>query len=166
MRWQGANRAEDLLFGGWQFSGILQYSEGAPLGAINGSCNVPFTGGCYANYGNTNSVRINGAYGSGNPRTTPYLNVNAFQNAAPFTFGNTPRTLAYGLRNPWSLNESLSLGKDFHAVERVSVRLQADAFNVFNRTVFGGISTNIVTSSNFGYVGSQANQPRQLQFEA
>jgi hypothetical protein len=161
----GTSRAKDLLIGGWQLSGINQYTSGTPLGAIGGACNVPYTSGCYANYGTSNQARINGSYGSGNPRTTPYLNVGAFQNAAPFTFGNTPRTMAYGLRNPWNRNESVSLGKDFHASDRMTVRLQADAFNVFNRTVFGGISTNI-TSSNFGYVGNQTNQPRQMQFEA
>ncbi len=159
------NRIADAIIGGWQLSGIQQYSAGTPLGTISGSCNVPYTGGCYANYGTSKQARINGSIGSGDPRTTPYLNVDAFQNTAPFTFGNTPRTMAYGPRTPWSLNESFSLGKDFHATERATVRFQADAFNAFNRTAFGGISTNI-TSSNFGYVGGQVNQPRQLQREA
>jgi hypothetical protein len=160
----GTNRAADLLVGGWQISGIFQYSAGTPLGAVTGTCNVPYTGGCFADYGPSQKARINGAYGSGDPRTTPYLNVNAFQNAAPFTFGNTPRTMVYGLRNPWMLNESVSLAKDFHITDQTIFRFQADAFNVFNRTVFGGISTNI-SSSNFGFVGGQTNEPRKLQLE-
>ena len=161
----GDSRWQDLLIGGWQTSGLNHYTSGTPLGTINASCNVPFTGGCYANYGVTDQARINGSYGKGSPRTTPYLNVNAFSNPAPFTFGNTPRTLAYGLRNPWSLDEDVSVGKNFHAGDRFTLRLQGDAFNVLNRTVFGGIGTNI-TSSNFGYISSQANSPRQLQLEA
>lgn len=160
----GNGRIADLLIGGWQISGISQYSSGKPLGIIGGSCNVPYTGGCYADYGSSGVARINGSYGSGNPRTTPYINVKAFKNPAPFTFGNTPRTMAYGLRNPLSLNEDVSVGKDFHASDRLTVRFQADAFNVLNRTVFGGIGTNI-NSSNFGFVSSQANSPRKLQME-
>lgn len=159
-----SSRLADTFVGGWQISGINQYITGAPLGIIAASCNVPYTGGCYADYGTTNLARINGSYGNGNPRTTPYINVNAFANPASFTFGNTPRTLAYSLRNPWSLNEDVSVGKNFHATERYIFRFQADAFNVFNRTVFGGIGTNI-TSSSFGYVTDQANSPRQLQME-
>ena len=96
---------------------------------------------------------------------TKYINVNAFQNPAPFTFGNTPRTAPYGLHNPWFLNEDLSLQKVFALPKAMQLSLQADAFNLFNRTDFGGISTNI-TASNFGQVTGQANGPRNLQFEA
>jgi hypothetical protein len=103
---------------------ISQYSCGTPLDIIGAACNVPYTGGCYADYGSTGVARINGSYGSGNPRTAPYVNVKAFQNPAPFTFGNTPPTMAYGLRNPLSLNEDVSVGKDFHASDRVTVRFQ------------------------------------------
>lgn len=160
----GDSRAADLLIGGWSISGIVQYASGTPLGSIGAACNVPYTGGCYADYGASTQAKINGNYGSGNPRTTPYINVNAFKNPASYTFGNTPRTMAYNLRHPWNLNEDVSVGKDFHATDRFTVRFQADAFNVFNRVVFGGIGTNI-TSTNFGFVSGQANSPRKLQME-
>ncbi len=170
--WGGNSTLMDTLVGGWQLSGLNQYSTGAPLGSIGASCNVPYTGGCYADYNPafTGSPRINGSYGSGNPKgvggsPTTYLNINAFQNPAPFTFGNTSATYSSGLRNPWSLNESVSLSKRFNLVEGTSLKLQADAFNLANRTVFGGINTNI-TSSSFGTVSGQANSPRNLQFEA
>ncbi len=156
------------LVGGWQISGLHQYSSGTPLGAIGAVCNVPYTGGCYANFNPafTGPVRINGKYGSGDPKSgTPYLNVNAFENPAPFTFGNTPPSLVDGLRNPWSLDEDVSVAKRFPIFESVSLKLQADAFNVFNRTIFGGINTN-QTSASFGSVSGQANSPRKLQFEA
>jgi hypothetical protein len=163
----GGSTFANAIIGGWNISGIVQYSAGIPLGPIVGACLVPYTStpGCYANYGTSPVARINGAYGSGgSPSTTPYLNVNAFADAPSFTFGNTPRTLAYNLRYPWNLDEDMTVGKDIHITERLAVRLQADAFNVFNRTVFGGITTNI-DSSSFGTVTSQANSPRKLQFE-
>jgi hypothetical protein len=165
-------RTMNAMFGGWQLSGIDQYNSGTPLGPIRAACDVPYTGGCYADYNPkfSGSPRINGAYGSGNPKgtggvPTSYININAFQNPAPFTFGNTPRTAPFGLHNPWYLNEDLSFQKMFALPKAMQLSLQADAFNLFNRTDFGGISTNI-TSTNFGQVTGQANGPRNLQFEA
>jgi hypothetical protein len=164
------NSALNAIVGGWQISGNDSYSSGTPIGPIGGACNVPYTGGCYASY-NPNfsgSVRINGPWGSHNPKAgTPYLNVNAFTNATAYTFGNTPRTAPYGLFYPWYLNETLAVSKVFDIVPKrgINLKLQADAFNLFNRTIFGDIGTNIA-SSNFGQVGGQINQPRQLQFEA
>ena len=160
----------DEVLGGWQLSAIQQYNDGTPLGTIGGACNPPYTGGCYADYNPsfTGPVRINGSYGSGVSKTDTskvFINKAAFQDAAPFTFGTTPRTMAYGLRNPWQPNESITVGKDFDLPKKTILHLQADAFNLFNRTVFGGITTNI-DSAAFGTVSGQANSPRNLQFEA
>lgn len=161
----GKSGIVNAVAGGWSISGITQYGSGVPLGPIVGACLVPYAAGCYADYGSARVARINGAFGSGGkPTTTPYLDRNAFADAASFTFGNTPRTMAFGLRNPWNLNEDVTAGKDFKFTDRWVFRFQADAFNVFNRTVFGGIQTNI-DSSSFGTVTSQANAPRKLQFE-
>ncbi|ADW70530.1 TonB-dependent receptor [Granulicella tundricola] len=155
----------NAILGGWSISGIVQYQSGTPLGPILASCLVPYTGGCYADYGKGLTARINGAYGSGgSPSTTAYINRSAFADPASFTFGNTPRTLAFGLRNPWSLDEDVTVGRDLRITDRWKVRVQADAFNVFNRTVFGGIQTNI-DSTNFGAVTLQSNSPRKLQLE-
>lgn len=162
------NSGLNTLIGGWQISGINSYSAGTAIGPIGGSCNTPYTNGCYASY-NPNfsgSARINGSYGSGSPKLgTSYINGSAFQNAAAYSFGNTPRTAPYGLHLPWYLNENLSLSKEFSMPESTTLKLQADAFNLFNRTVFGCVGTSI-TGANFGQVGCQANQPRQMQFEA
>ena len=166
------SRTMDAIVGGWQLSGIDQYSSGTPLGPFGAACDVPYTGGCYAdrNPAFSGAVRINGSYGSVNPKgvngaaATSYINVKAFQNPAPFTFGNTARTAQYSLYNPWNLTEDLSLRKTFQLPKGMNISLQADAFNLFNRVVFGGISTNI-TSTNFGQVTGQSNQPRNLQFE-
>lgn len=160
------------LVSNWQVSGIQSYVEGTPLGQapITATCDVPFTGGCYADYtpGFSGPVRINGAYGSGNilgPNPTSFIDAAAFQSPAPFTFGDTPRSLAYGLRNPPLLDEDFSLKRDIRLWENVSLRIQADVFNAFNRVVFGCIGTNI-TSANFGQVSCQSNTPRQFQFDA
>ena len=86
--------------------------------SIGAACNLPNAGTCYADFnpGFSGAVRINGDYGDGDVLgTTPpaYIDRNAFQSPAPFTFGNTPRTLAFDLRNPSYFNQDLSVRRDF-----------------------------------------------------
>jgi hypothetical protein len=157
------------LVKGWQVSSITQFRSGRPLGAIIGACNLPNAGSCYADFNPSFSgpVRINGDYGDGdvlgaNPPT--YIDRNAFASAPAFTYGNTPRTLAFGLRNPSSVNQDLSIQRDFRLRGQLKVRLGVEVFNVFNTVVFGGINTNI-TNANFGRVSSQTNQPRVAQLK-
>jgi hypothetical protein len=156
------------IIGGWEVSGIQTYSSGTPLGPFGANCLLPDAANCYADYapGFQGHVRINGPVGSGDVKAgTPYLNINAFQNPASFSFGDTPRTLAYGLRTPWNPNESLSLQRTFDLHKGLTAKFRVDAFNVFNRTVFGDLNTDIA-SSGFGSVAGQVNSPRNLQFEA
>jgi hypothetical protein len=60
------------------------------------------------------------------------------------------------------LNENVSLAKTFSVKERFRIDFRAEAFNVFNRVVFGGPQTSL-NSNTFGVVSSQANAPRQMQ---
>ena len=60
------------------------------------------------------------------------------------------------------LNENLSLAKTFSVRDRLRIDFRAEAFNVFNRVVFGGPQTSL-NSATFGVVSSQANAPRQMQ---
>lgn len=162
------NRFANAIVGGWQASAVETFNSGTPVGTITGACSTPFTGGCYADY-NPNfrgNVRINGKYGSQDDVLhTPYIDVNAFQNAAPYTFGNTPRELPYSsLRTQGYRNLDLSLAKTIPITERFNFQFKADAFNAFNEVQFGGINTNI-NSSAFGMFNGQSNSPRKLQFE-
>jgi hypothetical protein len=163
------NHVLNNLVGNWKLSAIVSYNDGGYLGPFTSVCRLPNAGSCYADYNPafTGPVRINGGYGSGNPKSNPvpYINVNAFQNAADYTYGTTPRHGAYSLRNPGGANEEVAVDKIFTLRGPINLRLRADAFNVFNRTIFGGIITNI-NSPGFGTVTAQANAPRQLQFEA
>ena len=83
---------------------------------------------------------------------------------AAFTYGNTPRTMAFGLRNPNSFNQDLSIRRDFRLGRTWKLGVGADVFNVFNNVVFGGIQTNI-TNANFGRVSTQTNTPRVGQIK-
>ena len=152
----------------WQISGISQFRSGRPLGAILAACNLPNAGTCYADFNPNFSgdVRINGNFGDGGVlgATPPsYIDAAAFRSPAPFTYGNTPRTLAFDLRNPSSFNQDLSVRRDFR-ISRMKLGLGFDVFNVFNTVVFGGIQANI-TNASFGRVSSQANTPRVGQIK-
>ena len=182
----GSGDLQDALLGGWRVSGLINYTDGSPLGGgfagdgtggggINSSRGfIPSVattdgaglGSAFADYNPsfTGHARIGGKISIGNG-AGPYLNVKAFQDPKPYTFGDTPRYMAFkGFRNPWSKGEDLDLSKDFKLPEKFDLRLQVDAFNVFNRTVLGNIDANI-DDPTFGNVSGQINAPRQLQFE-
>ena len=158
------------LVSGWQVSGITQFRSGRPLGPFIGACNLPNAGTCYADFNPNFSgpVRLNGDFGDGDvlgPNPPSYIDRNAFVSAPPFTYGNMPRTLAFGLRNPAFFNQDLSVQRDFRFGDRLRLRLGAEVFNLFNNVIFGGINTNI-TNANFGRVSSQVNTPRVIQLKA
>jgi len=152
----------------WQVSGITQFRSGRPLGPINAACNLPNAGTCYADFNPAfnGPVRINGDYGDGDvlgADPPSYIDRNAFQSPAPFTFGDTPRTLAHDLRNPSYFNQDFSMRRNF-PIGRARLGFGFDVFNLFNNVVFGGIQTNI-TNANFGRVSSQFNTPRVGQIK-
>jgi hypothetical protein len=159
------------VVGGWQLSGIGTYRSGMPIGTImTSACVLPQAASCFANYNPsfTGPVRINGAWGSGNllgssPPT--FLDKNAFAAPAPYTYGNTPRTNAFGITNPPTYDIDLNVRREFGILEKVRFIFQADAFNVFNFVNFSPSSTNM-NSSAFGTITSQANSPRILQLSA
>jgi hypothetical protein len=164
------NAVARAIASNWQISGVTTYRSGTGFGIISAACNVPNAGSCYADYnpGFSGPVRINGDYGSGDlsgPNAPAFLDKNAFLSPAAFTYGTTPRTLVYGLRNPPRYNQDLSLRREFGIREGLTFRLQADAINVFNLVNFSGPNTTI-TSANFGKITGQANLPRVVQFTA
>jgi hypothetical protein len=158
------------IAGGWQVSGIVTYRSGLPIGTIGAACNLPNAGGGYANYNPNFSgpVRINGGWGNGNligSNATVFLNKNAFVSPTSYTYGNAPRTNVFGIQNPGTYDQDISLKREFAIHELVKLAVQADAFNAFNLVTFAAPSTNI-TSSNFGKISSQSNSPRVLQLGA
>jgi Carboxypeptidase regulatory-like domain len=171
------NKFLNGVIGDWQISGIESYIEGTPLTSIAAACsNNPYGGhhgvigngvnGCYADYApGVSQVKL-AKIGSGLPGITPYFNAAAFVNPAPYALGNTPRTLAdRSLRNQTYMNEDIALSKSFPIHESMRLQLKANAFNIFNRSIFGTVNTDITTPT-FGQVTAQSNSPRKLQMEA
>ncbi|HKQ80399.1 MAG TPA: TonB-dependent receptor [Blastocatellia bacterium] len=155
------NSVVGAVVSGWQVSGITRYASGTPLGPFTANCNVPQAGTCWASYNPafTGNVKLKGDGG-----VTPFINVAAFVSPASFTYGNTPATGAYGLRNPHFFNQDLSLSRNFQIRESLRFVFGADSFNLFNNVRLGGINTNI-TNANFGKASAQVNLPRVFQFK-
>ena len=164
------NNVVSAIVSNWRFSGVQSYIQGTPQGVVGANCTVPYAANCYADYNSSFSgpIKINGSYGSGDllgPNPPKFLDINAFQEPAPYTFGNTPRTMAFKLRNTTLINEDFSLSRDIKIREYMTFHFAVDAFNAFNRTQFSAPSIAI-NSAAFGLIGGQANTPRRFQINA
>ena len=154
-QWQG-NRLLDAVIGGWEISGITAITSGAPFTILTGRDN--------ARTGTNNRADV-----VGNPelsgdrgraeKIAQYFNTAAFAPNAIGTFGNVGRNTMIG---PMSSTTSLGLFKNFRLLERASLQLRGELFNVFNQVNLGN-PVNSVTATTFGRISS-AGEPRIVQF--
>jgi hypothetical protein len=167
----GGNKVVRALASNWTISGIITYSSSAPLAITGSGCLVPgVRGACIASYNPAfnGPVRINGDYGSGNALGTgavSYLDRNAFQVPAPYTFGDLPRSAPYGLAAQSLSNQDISVRRMVPFGERWRFLISVDVFNVPNNVRFAAPGTNI-DAANFGQVTTQSNSPRKVQLNA
>jgi len=170
------------VVGGWKIAGIQQYQSGGPnsifltdfgsdpikgLWPYEGVNNFMYRPNIVPGVPQKSAAFLSGHF---DPNRDTLFNPAAWEEPAPFTFGNGPRTYG-GLRRFAFLNEDISLIKRTSVNERVSIEFRADFFNIFNRTVFGlgtggdqyGSSLSNFASSP-GVVDSQSNFPREIQF--
>jgi len=168
---RGWGRLAESLVGGWQVNGIATFSSGFPLiltnsvnnsGALN---QMMGAGGAPANGTQRPNSVGRSAKKSGEivDRLNQFLDTSAFAQPAPFTFGNTSRTLP-DVRGPGLSNLDLSLFKNFKLFENGAfIQFRAEAFNLTNTPRFGMPNTTFGVAA-FGVIAGQANDPRQIQF--
>jgi hypothetical protein len=141
--------------GGWEISGIVSATSGAPL-------NIGLAGQNVATVIPMTQNRPNVSGHMSNPHTVnEWFDTSVFSMPAPGTWGNTPADYVSG---PGHDNWNLSVFKNFAFSEQrpVNLQLRAEFFNVWNHTQWigdtqnGGISTNY-GASNFGAVTSAAD---------
>ena len=77
---------------------------------------------------------------AGGSTPTDWINAAAFSTPASQTFGNLGRN---AFRAPGISQLDLGLSKYVSITERVSIRLRADVFNVFNRAQFGAPNADL-----------------------
>jgi hypothetical protein len=163
------NRAADAILGGWQVNGIATFASGLPVfvsNSVNTSNSLGQLIGAGAPVNGTQRPNSNGqsAARSGPvvDRLTEYFTRSVFSQPAPFTHGNVGRTLP-DVRNPTAKNLDLSLFKNFRINENLRLQVRAESFNFTNTPIFGGPGAAFGVA-NFGVVGAQGNNPRQIQF--
>ena len=143
------------VIGGWQVSGISTFKSGFPLEiSSDAPSNTLFGGSARANF-------------VGNPMPahqtiSEWINPAAFTFPAPFTFGNTPRTLG-SVRAPGTDNSDVSFMKNVPLWNETSkLQIRAEFYNVFNQVNFYAPDST-VGDANFGVI-STAFPGRSIQF--
>ena len=182
----------DAIFGGFELAGLAQWASGAPItfidnrGTLNRGVrsgrqtpNSSLTGneiqnliGIFHQNGNVYYINpsvidpvtgraSNGYINPANSNTT--FEGQVFFSVPEGQTGNLPRAIVNGPRNH---RVNMSLLKNIRFTESVRVQLRAEAFNVFNKTVFRHPTSQFVNiaSATFGQITSTAVDARQMQF--
>ncbi len=159
-RWLSRGFASQFL-GGWRAGAIQIYSSGFPIGLTRNNPLPIFNGQDRPVITSYDGWRAATKSGSFDPGADLFFNRAAFPTQPNSVFGNATR------RNPKvrafpNFNEDVSLAKSFYIGETRHLDFRAEAFNLFNRVVFGSPDSNL-DSKTFGVVSSQLNNPRQMQ---
>ena len=163
-----SNAVLKTVVGGWQISGIVQATSGAPMnvttsGTVNGVNSV-----CNIVPNCTNRPDVIGPISY--PHTVnQWFSTSSFAAPAAGTWGDLGNN---AIRGPGRQNWNMSLFKTFVFNERRGSNFQfrADFFNLWNHTQFkgsvqtGGIGTQL-GGSNFGVI-TAAYDPRTIQLGA
>jgi hypothetical protein len=139
---------------GWRLSGIYRASAGSPLNVVTGLRALTGTAD------ERPDQLLENPYSdrSGGPMTQ-YLNLAAFGNPAPGTFGNVKYNNIVG---PATWQFDIALARNFPLTEAQRLELRAEAYNVTNSFRPGNPITNI-RNANFGVIRTSGDA-RILQF--
>ncbi|MFC5860806.1 carboxypeptidase regulatory-like domain-containing protein [Acidicapsa dinghuensis] len=141
----GANKAEDLMLGGYEVSSTVNISSGLPM-TLSFNCNgeIPGSAPCYPN---TSGARMKTSLTSFDAATQTRIFFPAqtigggiFSDPGVDNIGNNGRNTYWG---PSFWNTDISVQKTFAVWERVDLKARADAYNAFNHINPGNPQTNI-----------------------
>jgi hypothetical protein len=167
------NRFADYVIGNWQLNGIFSARSGQHLNIT--------AAGDIANTGNAGTYEradlVGDPFQSGpiaaNPKCTPpagptrtryqWFNPCAFATPAIGTLGNAPRNFIHA-PNFWNLDASVH--RLFPIKEGIALKIDVEAYNIFNHPVLGSAASSVTTPSTFGQISTLAygNAQRILQF--
>ena len=142
------------VLGGWQLSGVTTAKSGFPL-SIGTATNTS------GSFGGGQSPNLIGNPHVSNPTVNEWFNTAAFAQAAPYTFGDVPRTMP-NLRAPGFYNWDLGIMKWWRQGERGAVEFRAEMFNAFNHPQFYAPAQTFGVG-NFGQI-SGVFPARDVQF--
>lgn len=163
----------DLIAGGWQLGGIINFRSGVPIDVLITRADLAYVGkpgtsvagqvfsSPVISGGVVQTTAVVNVPGGGNsrnirrpdlvPGVNPYLktgrqflNPAAFATPAPGTFGNSRRNDYSG---PILAQLDMTLSKQFRATERLSFEFRADTYNVLNDPNYANPGTVRLTAS-------------------
>ncbi len=186
----GSNLSGGLnaLVSGWNVSGITTFQSGFPLDITEGTASPLTTNfgggilrpsvvpGCNKKLGGSALSRVPS---TSNP-SAKWFNTACFEyptgpNPVGYNFGNEPRVDPV-LYSEGVDNFDFAVEKGTNVVHGVNLKFRAEFFNLFNRVQFSppyvasanpaSATTGATQSSTstFGEIASQSNNPRQIQF--
>lgn len=162
-----ANRALDLLVGGWMLSGTQQYRSGGLIQVVSSTNQLASTIFSPLQKATPTGYAIKSGISSGDldpdVPTNRWFNYGAsapYVNTPAYTLG-TASLYDTHFRNPWYRQENLSISKTFMIWESVRFTYRADGFNIFNRTSFGGVNGTI-GNANYGRATGAQNAARVI----
>ncbi len=168
--WEAPWKKNNLLLGGWSFSGILSRYTGRPIGLLDTSSkNDPNKDGRFVDRpvlasGFTYAKAQPGLHetNSGGDETISYLAPAAFTHASCGTalWCDSPmkRNQFFG---PPSINTDIGILKAFHITETNLFRYEANFFNIFNHPNLNNPNSNY-NSGTFGQI-TTSGDPRVIQ---
>lgn len=150
------------VLGGWRISAVQVYSSGFPIALTRNNPLPIFNGQTRPYVESYDNWRAPLKGDKFDPAVDRFMLLSSFPAQPAAAFGNATRYNP-NVRSFAGLNEDISIGKSFPFFgEGRRLDFRAEAFNLFNRTIFGNGDTNL-NSNNFGVVTSQANNPRSMQ---
>ena len=173
-----ANRAENLIIGGFQLSSTMNWAGGLPitLNYSEASNNIPGSAPSYPSYAGGGRMKTSLTSFNASTRTRKYYDpqtsnlisdpgTGIFKNPGLDTIGNVGRNTYFG---PSFFTEDVAITKAFDIWERVQTKFRMDAYNVWNHINPGNPGGTIEST---GTIGGEANGcvgtacgPRQLEF--
>jgi len=163
-----APRFANLLVAGWQVNGILTWQTGTPvvLAQAQNQTNI-----FAANQRPNNNGQ---SAGLENPTIVKWFNTSVFSQPAPFTIGNTGRSLP-DVRNPGIADADISFFKNnyFGPESRFNLQFRVEMFNALNHPNWNAPNANIQNGSSCGTITSTSSSvggsvpgSRQIQLAA
>lgn len=150
------HRFLDAVVAGWTVSNVLSIRSGLPFSVYlgNDNENIGTVGGRFVQYpdlvGDPNAIDRSPAQ---------WFNRAAFAVPPLYSVGTAGRNI---LRTGSFVNDDFSLAKSWPFMERRSIELRGEFFNVFNHANFGYAGQTVGTAQ-FGTVSSTLNGGRTIQ---
>jgi hypothetical protein len=168
-KWGSNSSAAEWILGGWTLSAAINLQQGFPLSVQQSDNTGTFSAVQRPNLVSGVDLATSGSYedrlASVDHPTATWINFAAFTPAAPFTYGNAPRTIT-DLRSPNQYNVDGVFIKNLRFGSK-SAQVKIEMLNMLNRVNVRALQgRNTVGNSNFGQTNTQAGFQRitQLMF--